>query len=234
MATPRANREPTKYSMNPEQKQKPLSRSPNGWNLFWFIVAPISISVVVVMLQLDLSRAENISSLIQYSVRCAVPWLYLAFAASSLQVVFPSDFSRWLLRNRKIMGLCFAAGMAWQLLFILWLVGGHTAYYIDDVYSMSDAIEGVVGYLFLIAMVLTSFKFGRRYLNTKQWKLLHWSGIYVLWAYAWSVYWFEIYYYKSPEPIDYVYYWMGFLAWSLRLAAWSKKRVKQNTAKAAI
>lgn len=61
--------------------------------------------------------------MIQLSVRLSVPWLFIAFVASSLHVVFPSTFSRWLLRNRKIIGLCFAAAMAWQLLFILWLVG---------------------------------------------------------------------------------------------------------------
>ena len=49
--------------------------------------------------------------------------------------------------------------MAWQLLFILWLVGIHTEYYVNDVYVLSDVVEGVVGYTFLIAMVLTSFKF---------------------------------------------------------------------------
>ena len=151
--------------MASEHKQKRQRTVFDSWNLFWLIAVLLSIAVVTVMSQLDLSRAENISSMIQFSVRCSVPFLYLAFAASSLQAVSASSFSRWLLRNRKIVGLCFAAGMAWQLLFILWMVVGHTIYYMDDVYVMSDAIEGVVGYLFLIAMVLTSFKFGRRYLS---------------------------------------------------------------------
>lgn len=163
--------------------------------------------------------------MIQLSVRCAVPWLYLAFAASSLQVVFPGTFSRWLLRNRSKIGLCFAAAMGWQLFFILWLVGIHTEYYVNDVYVLSDVVEGVVGYTFLIAMVLTSFKFGRSRLTRKQWKLLHTSGIYWLWIYAWSVYWFSLFYYQSaPVLLDYIYYWGGFLAWGLRLSAWSKKR----------
>jgi len=106
------------------------------------------------MLRVDLSKAAAVSSMIQLSVRCAVPWLYLAFAASSLQVVFPGSISIWLLRNRKMMGLCFAAAMGWQLAFILWLVGIHTDYYVSDVYVFSDVVEGLVGYAFLIAMVL--------------------------------------------------------------------------------
>jgi hypothetical protein len=203
----------------------------NGWNLFWLITAPISTTIVLTMTRVDLSSAEGVSSMIQLSVRCAVPWLFFAFAASSFQVVFPGLFSRWLLRNRKFIGLCFAAAMAWQLTFILWLVGIHTEYYVNDVYVLSDAVEGVVGYTFLIAMVLTSFKFGRSRLSPKQWRLLHTSGIYWLWVYAWSVYWFSVFYYESPAIfLDYVYYWGGLLAWGLRMMAWTKKRWKQSAA----
>ena len=104
------------------------SKMINGWSLFWLITAPISIAIVFTMTRLDLTSAEDVSSMIQLSVRCAVPWLFLAFAASSLQVVLPGPFSRRLLRNRKIIGLCFAAAMAWQLTFILWLGGVHTEY----------------------------------------------------------------------------------------------------------
>jgi hypothetical protein len=207
------------------------SKMINGWGLFWLITAPISIAIVFTMTRVDLTSAEDVSSMIQLSVRCAVPWLFLAFAASSMQVVFPGPFSRWLLRNRKMIGLCFAAAMAWQLTFILWLVGIHTEYYVNDVYVLSDVVEGVVGYAFLIAMVLTSFKFGRSLLSPRQWRLLHTSGIYWLWVYAWSVYWFNLFYYESPAVfIDYIYYWGGLLAWSLRMLAWTKKRWKQSEA----
>jgi hypothetical protein len=207
------------------------SKMINGWSLLWLITAPISLAIVFTMTRVDLASAEGVSSMIQLSVRCAVPWLFLAFAASSMQVVFPGPFSRWLLRNRKFVGLCFAAAMAWQLTFILWLVGIHTEYYVNDVYVLSDVLEGVVGYALLIAMVLTSFKFGRSLLSPRQWRLLHTSGIYWLWVYAWSVYWFNLFYYESPAIfIDYVYYWGGLLAWSLRMLAWTKKRWKQSEA----
>ena len=203
----------------------------NGWKLFWLITTPISIAVISKMLRVDLTAAEGVSSMIQLSVRCAIPWLFLAFAASSLNKIFPGSFSRWLLRNRKYVGLCFAAVMGWQLTFILWLVGIHTDYYVNDVYVLSDVVEGVVGYAFLIAMVLTSFKFGRSRLTQEQWKLLHTGGIYWLWFYAWSVYWFALFYYQTPPAlIDYFYYWGGLAAWGLRMLAWSKTRLRQTAA----
>jgi hypothetical protein len=196
----------------------------NEWRLLGLVAIPISIAVIITMLGLDLSRAESVSSMIQFTVRCSVPWLYLAFAASSIYALFPGQASRWLLRNRKIIGLCFAAGMAWQLLFIVWLVSVHSDYFINEVYVLRDAIEGVLGYAFLIAMTLTSFKAGRKLVTPKQWKFLHKSGIYFLWAYAWSVYWYELFYYAEPDMVDYVYYWLGIAAWSLRVAAWTKKQ----------
>lgn len=108
-------------------------------------------------LRTDLADAEGVSSMIQFSVRSAVPFLYFAFVAASLNAVLPGSFSRWLLRNRRIIGLCFAQAMAWQLVFIVWLVTKHTDYYLGEVYVFSDVVEGVPGYAFLLAMVLTSF-----------------------------------------------------------------------------
>lgn len=205
------------------------SKAINGWTLFWLITAPISLVMLLALIRVDLSSAEAVSSMIQLSVRCAVPWLYLAFSASSVQVLFPGLFSSWLLRNRRIIGQCFAAAMAWQLFFIFWLVGIHTEYYVNDIYVLSDVVEGVAGYTFLIAMVLTSFRFGRNRLTSKHWKRLHKSGIYWLWAYAWSVYWFNLFYYQEAAVlVDYVYYWAGLLAWGLRMWAWSIKRWRQS------
>jgi DMSO/TMAO reductase YedYZ heme-binding membrane subunit len=198
----------------------------NGWNLFWLITAPISIVMIVAMIVTDLTNGAGVSSLIQLSVRCAVPLLYLAFAASSVHTLFRGDVSRWMLRNRKYIGLSFAAAMAWQGFFILWLVTVYNEYYVDQVYVLRDAIEGVIGYFFVIAMTITSFQATRRRMQPKTWRLLHLSGIYFIWAYAFSTYWWALFYYANPVPLDYAFYWCGFLAWALRVAAWNKKRRK--------
>lgn len=198
----------------------------NAWRLFWLIIGPISIAVIVAMLRTDLSTGEGVSFMVQLSVRCAVPLLFVAFAASSTAALFPGTLSSWLLRNRKFIGLSFAAAMAWQALFIIWLVTVHRDYYVAEVYVLRDVIEGVLGYSFLIAMTLTSFRFGRKHLTPKQWKLLHTLGIYSLWIYAFSVYWWNLYYYSNPLLIDYIYYWAAFLAWALRTTAWRKKRLQ--------
>jgi hypothetical protein len=202
----------------------------NGWRLFSIAVASMTLVVVTAALRADLSSPLGISSLLQLSVRLSVPWLYLAFAASSLHILLSSEFSHWLLRNRRILGLCFAAGMAWQLTFILWMVIGHWGYYIGEVYALADLSTQIPGYLFLIAMVLTSFRPIRRVLRPAQWRVLHKGGIYFLWGVVWSTYWYELYYYDDIQVIDYVFYWTGFLAWGTRVVAWSMRRPKRARA----
>ena len=203
----------------------------NSRGLFWMITLPISGVMVYSMTGIEFTSGPAVSSMIQLSVRCAVPLLYVAFAASSVNVLMPGSFGRWILRNRKFIGLSFAAAMAWQLFFILWMFTQYTEYYIEQVYVLSDLIEGVGGYLLLAAMVLTSFRFGRSRLTAKRWKILHTVGIYWLWMYIWFAYWWYLFYNTTHVALDSVYYWAGFLAWALRMAAWTKKRWTKASAR---
>jgi hypothetical protein len=198
----------------------------NGWRLFWLISIPMSVVMVIAMLGVDMSTGTGVSTMIGFSVRWAVPFIYLVVAASAVQILFPGPFPAWWLRNRKYIGMCFAVAMAWQGAFIFMMSMFFREYYYEDIYLLRDELEGSVGYIFLAAMVVTSFHFGRKYLTHKQWKLLHKSGTYFLWAYPFSVYWWNLSYYENPQPIDYVFYWGGFLAFTLRIAAWGKKRLQ--------
>ncbi len=196
----------------------------NGWRLFWLISIPMSLVIVNTMLGVDLSTGQGVSKMIGFSVRWAVPFIFLVVAIPSVQILFPGPLPMWGLRNRKYIGMCFAVAMAWQGMFIFIMSSFFRGYYYEDVYLLRDELEGSIGYIFLSAMVVTSFNFGRKHLSSNQWALLHKSAIYFLWAYPFSVYWWNLYYYENPEPIDYVFYWSGFLAFALRIAAWGKQR----------
>lgn len=190
---------------------------------------PMSIVMVIAMVGADMSTGAGVSHMIGFSVRWAVPFIYLVVAASSVQILFPGPLSMWLLRNRKYIGMCFAVAMAWQGFFIFMMSNFFRDYYFEEVYYLRDELEGSTGYIFLAALVVTSFNFGRKHLSPKQWKLIHKTAVYFLWAYPFSVYWWNLSYYENPQPIDYVFYWSGFLAFALRIAAWGKKR--QQTAR---
>ena len=199
-----------------------------GWGLFFAVTIAMCVAVVLKMRTFDMTDPENVSSMIQLSVRMSVPWLYLAFAASSLVVVLPSPLSRWMIRNRRYLGLLFAAGMAWQLTFIVWMVAGYWGYYRDDAYYFWDVAVQIPGYMVLTAMTLTSFWPGRRMLSSRQWQVLHRTGIYILWGTVWSTYWYEIFYYDDIQLVDHVFYWAGFAAWGARIWAWGRKRAQEK------
>ncbi len=205
----------------------------NGWRLFWLLSLPMCGFIVADLLQTDLSQGEGISHMIGYSVRWAVPFIYLVAAASSFQILFPGAVGMWWLRNRKFLGLCFAVGMAWQGLFIFVISTFYREYYFGEIYAFRDVLEGTIGYIFLAAMVVTSFKIGHKLVSSEQWKLIQKGGVYFLWAYPFSVYWWNIFYYpqldptREPRSIDYVFYVLGFAAFAMRIAAWGKRRHKK-------
>jgi len=87
------------------------SKHVNGWPLLYWIIGINCVAVIAYMPTQDLSGAVGVSEMIQMSVRFTVPLLYLAFAASAMNVLMSSTFSRWLLRNRRYIGLSYAAGM---------------------------------------------------------------------------------------------------------------------------
>ena len=196
----------------------------SGWPLFWLIATPMCGLMIFEMLRTDLSTGQGVSHMIGYSVRFSVPFIFLVTGATASHTLFPGAATRWLARNRKYLGLCFAVAMAWQGTFIYMMSGIHTDYYYEEVFFFRDELEGSTGYIFLTAMVLTSFSIGRRWLDNRQWTLLHRSGVYFLWAYPFSVYWWAHTYYPNPQPYDYFFYWAGFIAFAMRIAAWGKKR----------
>ncbi|SVB24726.1 uncharacterized protein METZ01_LOCUS177580, partial [marine metagenome] len=200
-------------NMSIDQKSFWKHSAINGWNLFWLISISMSIVIVSEVLRTDMSSGDAVSHMIGFAVRFAVPIIYAVVAASALPVLFPGSFSTWCLRNRKYIGYSFAVAMAWQGAFIFMMSNYFREYYFEDVYLFRNELEGSTGYIFLAAMVVTSFQFGRKYLSPKQWKLLHRSAIYFLWAYAFSVYWWQVsgYYGTASEMYHYVFYWAGFL-----------------------
>jgi hypothetical protein len=94
------------------------ARWPEGWTLFAWVMGLVSVAVTALGTTVDVTTGAGVVSMIRTSVRLSTPWLFLAFAASSLAVLFSAGPTRWLMRNRQMLGLCFAASMGWQLVVI--------------------------------------------------------------------------------------------------------------------
>lgn len=56
-----------------------------------------------------------------------------------------------------------AVAMGWQAAFIFMMSNFFREYYFEEVFYLRDELEGSTGYIFLGAMVVTSFSVGRRY-----------------------------------------------------------------------
>lgn len=206
------------------------SKRLNDWPLFYLFAGFISLAMFGYMWKQDMSTPLGVSNLIQASVRFSVPFIFLAFASSSIAPYAPKLLKRWLIRNRRYFGLAFAAGFGWQLFFILWEFFVHHGYFMDKVYSgkpWSLIIYRLGPYTFLIIMTITSFFSVRRKMSPKVWSMIHTMGIYYLWWDITLTYYEEIVYYPNvpTDNIDYIYFTLGMLAYFARVGDWIWKRI---------
>jgi hypothetical protein len=195
----------------------------NGWPLFYLIALLTLGGMVAGMLIIGISSPEATVKLIRLSVQFASPWILIAFVTSALVTLFPGAISQWLLRNRRYTGLSFAAGFAWQAVFIAVLLYLYPAYYWDELHKTSDLVGRSLSYVFLLALTVTSFYPVRRKLSRGQWSWLHWVGIWYFWAAIWVSY-TEQALSQNAKTIDVVFAVLGLLALILRLAANIKSR----------
>lgn len=207
-----------------------MTASPNalqleGWTLFAWVTGLTSVAVLLVATTVDLSTGPGTVSMIRTSVRLSAPWLILAFADSSVQALFPSTLTRWLTRNRRMFGLCFASAMGWQLVFIIWMFVAHGDFYWETIHTDSDLLTRIIAYMILLAMIVTSFATARRRLGPKAWRVLHKFGVYAMWLAIWTSYTEIVLVEQNPPAIAYVYAVAGFAAWMLRVAAFAQQRV---------
>ena len=196
-----------------------------GWALFAWITGLTSVAVLLLTTTVDLSTGPGTVSMIRTSVRLSAPWVLLAFAASSLLALFPNRLTRWLMRNRRMFGLCFAAAMGWQLVFIIWMFVGHGDFYWEIIHPAGGLPSRIVAYGILLAMTVTSFRAPRRRIGPKAWRILHKGGIYAMWLAIWTSYTEVVLIEQNPPAIAYVYATTGFAVWLVRVAAFAQQRV---------
>ena len=206
-------------------KDDSLLRHPslNSWPLFYGI-AGLSFAIILVGLAtIGISTPEATVAMIRLSVQLASPFIYLAFVATALGQLFPSGFSSWLLRNRRYVGLSFAAGFGWQAVFIVVLLGLHGDYYATVLHEPAEFISRMLSYVLLLALTVTSFFPVRRAIDPSHWRLLHLVGIWYFWAAIWVSY-AETVMAGDTRVIAIVFVFAGLLVLTFRCAAYLRKR----------
>ena len=116
---------------------------------------------------------------IRWTARFSAALFLSAFLASSLRYVWKNRFTAWLLGNRRYIGVSFAASQGLHLIAIV----GTAVVAPNFIKSLEPLalVGGSLGYLFVIALTLTSFDRSTRALGPKWWHRLHSTGMYYLW-----------------------------------------------------
>jgi len=196
----------------------------NGWPFFGLVASLTFAAMVAGYVLIGIATPEAAVNMIRLSVQLASPWVYLAFVATPMTQLLPGNLSKWLLRNRRYLGLSFAAGFGWQAVFIGVLLALHNPYYWDEMHNDVDLFLRMASYIFLLAMTVTSFFPVRRRMRAEHWRWLQLVGIWYFWAAIWVSY-APMALSIDAKTIDVVYTTLGLLALMLRVGAYLKSPV---------
>jgi methionine sulfoxide reductase heme-binding subunit len=100
------------------------------------------------------------------------------FAASALARLWPAAPARWLLRNRRHLGVAFALSHTTHLALIGAMVPLDASRFVEQPASL---IPGIVAYLFVFALGATSTDRTAAWLSARAWRRLHRTGVWVIW-----------------------------------------------------
>lgn len=193
-----------------------LKTSINSWRLFSLLALATTAATCLGLPFADFRSAQAMEFIIKHSVRCALPSFLLAFTASSLAALWPGPLSRWLLWNRRYLGLAFAYGMAVHFAFV-----GYSVLRFGNRLNATVTTMDLTAAAFLLAMTLTSFRWLAHRLSLADWRRLHKTGAYAIWLLATYIYVSDV---RYDRDVAHALIASVFIAaWMLRVAAWAAR-----------
>ena len=123
---------------------------------------------------------DSLRLLIRLTARVSLGFFCLAFSAGAASRIWPNAWTRWQVANRRYLGLSFAASHFIHASAIAIFVARYARQF-HEVHPGSN-VPGGIGYLFLLAMTVTSFDRPAALLGPRVWRALHATGAYVLWT----------------------------------------------------
>lgn len=147
-----------------------------GWPLVGWASLALLLMTAAIFLVAGIGEA-GLRMLIRATARTSLVLFLAAFVASSLRQLWPMPATRWLLTNRRYVGVSFAVSHFLHLLAIVALAVTVPEFEISTV----TLIGGGMAYVFIAAMVATSFDRTTAWLGPRRWRLLHTAGMYYVW-----------------------------------------------------
>jgi DMSO/TMAO reductase YedYZ heme-binding membrane subunit len=133
-------------------------------------------AMTAIVLGLHGTGEDGMRALLRATARTSLALFLLAYAASSLRSLVDRPFTRWLLRNRRHVGLSFAVS---HVVHGAAIVGLSVATSVPP--DAGTAVAGGLAYALLAAMAATSFDRSAAWLGPRWWGRLHRAGIHYLW-----------------------------------------------------
>jgi DMSO/TMAO reductase YedYZ heme-binding membrane subunit len=162
----------------PANRHNGLQNWFDGWRLFALLsLTLLALSVWIAgMRQFEV---EGVRMVIRFTARTSLLFFCLAFAAAALALIWPNAWTRWLRRNRRYLGVTFAASHAIHAVAIACFAVMDPVGYAAAT-SIASYVFGGIGYAFIIAMAATSFDRTAAAIGARAWRMLHISGGYYL------------------------------------------------------
>ncbi|MCK1492767.1 hypothetical protein IVB14_20660 [Bradyrhizobium sp. 180] len=154
-----------------------------SWLEGWRLLAVLTLSLIALSLwiaSMRLFEVEGVRMVIRFTARSSLLLFCLAFSAAALARLSPNAWTRWQHRNRRYLGLSFAASHAIHAAAIVAFARMDPAGFAQAT-SAASYIFGGIGYGFIIAMSATSFDRTAALLGLRTWRILHVAGGYYLW-----------------------------------------------------
>lgn len=149
----------------------------NGWTVtLWATIAVCT--ACSFMFTLNHGGVEGWRAVIRTSAKTSILFFLAAFVASSARVFWRNQATKWLLANRRYVGVSYAASQTVHLLGIVAVAR------LDPTFELSATtlIFGGIAYALAYAMAATSSDRAVAALGLRRWRLLHKTGMYWNWA----------------------------------------------------
>jgi DMSO/TMAO reductase YedYZ heme-binding membrane subunit len=186
-----------------------------GWPIVGWAFIALSAMVLLTLALFGLTE-DGVHAVIRYTARTSLVLFGAAFTASSLRILWPTPATRWLLVNRRYLGVSFAVSHAMHMTAIIALAQISSAFRADV--NMVTVAFGGFGFVVAGALAATSSNRAVAALGARRWRALHKFGVYYLWFIFFVTYLPAAS--KYPSYITFVVFLLALL--SLRL--WAARR----------
>jgi hypothetical protein len=192
----------------------------NGWRLTGLISTGLILMALVIAL-LAPTPVEGARLVIRTSARTSLLLFTAAFTASALARLAPSKPTRWLLANRRYLGVSFAVSHFVHAAAVIALLRLDRPLFLE-LTNTATYVGGGLVYVFIILMTATSFDGAAAWIGRRTWRWLHSVGAWYIWLiFAVS--------FGMRAPVNAMYYSavaVVFLAPAVRITALLRRRAR--------